>query len=145
MEWWLSASRAARSAACTMRTRGRARLPSASRGNSAAGPFARRDEPPSRSGRGLRPRGCGGPAAAGRGGGRARAPPSQAQHRLLFISGQTPVKLDGRVRDGFEAQCRLAWRNVEAQLAAAGMSLDNIVLHRTFLADRRYAMTNRLV
>jgi 2-iminobutanoate/2-iminopropanoate deaminase len=65
--------------------------------------------------------------------------------RLLFISGQTPVALDGSVPQGFEAQCRLAWRNVEAQLAAAGMGLDNIVLHRTFLADRRYGMTNRAV
>jgi 2-iminobutanoate/2-iminopropanoate deaminase len=65
--------------------------------------------------------------------------------RLLFISGQTPVALDGSVPQGFEAQCRLAWRNVEAQLEAAGMCLDNIVLHRTFLADRRYAMANRAV
>lgn len=69
----------------------------------------------------------------------------QGHTRLLFISGQTPVALDGSVPEGFEAQCRLAWRNVEAQLAAAGMSLDNIVMHRTFLADRRYGMANRAV
>lgn len=65
--------------------------------------------------------------------------------RLLFISGQIPVALDGSVPDGFEAQCRLAWRNVEAQLEAAGMTLDNLVLHRTYLADRRYALANRAV
>jgi enamine deaminase RidA (YjgF/YER057c/UK114 family) len=65
--------------------------------------------------------------------------------RMLFISGQTPVDASGQVPEGFEAQCRLAWKNVEAQLTAAGMSLDNLVMHRTYLADRRYALTNRAV
>lgn len=65
--------------------------------------------------------------------------------RLLFVSGQTPVEADGTVPEGFEAQCRLAWKNVEAQLAAAEMSLDNLVMHRTYLADRRYALANRAV
>jgi enamine deaminase RidA (YjgF/YER057c/UK114 family) len=51
--------------------------------------------------------------------------------RVLFISGQTPTGLDGKAPEGFAAQCRLAWRNIEAQLKAAGMSLDNIVMHRT--------------
>jgi enamine deaminase RidA (YjgF/YER057c/UK114 family) len=65
--------------------------------------------------------------------------------RILFVSGQTPTDLAGKAPAGFEAQCRLAWRNVEAQLKAAGMTLDNIVMHRTYLADRRDAMTNRAV
>ena len=65
--------------------------------------------------------------------------------RTLFISGQTPTDLDGKVPEGFAAQCRLAWRNIEAQLKAADMSLDNIVMHRTYLADRRYALENRAV
>jgi 2-iminobutanoate/2-iminopropanoate deaminase len=30
-------------------------------------------------------------------------------------------------------------------MARAGMGLDNIVMHRSFLADRRYAMANRTV
>ncbi len=51
--------------------------------------------------------------------------------RLLFVSGQIPLGIDGTVPEGFEAQCRLAWRNVEAQLKAAGMTLDNLVMHRT--------------
>lgn len=59
--------------------------------------------------------------------------------------GQTPMRADGSVPEGFEAQCRLAWRNVVAQLAAAGMTLDNLVIHRTFLADRRRTMQNRAV
>jgi 2-iminobutanoate/2-iminopropanoate deaminase len=78
-------------------------------------------------------------------GGYSQALELQAHTRLLFISGQIPVALDGSVPEGFEAQCRLAWQNVEAQLKAAGMSLDNIVLHRTFLADRRYTMANGAV
>ena len=39
----------------------------------------------------------------------------------------------------------IAWRNVEAQLEAAGMTLDNLVMHRTYLADRRYTTLNRAV
>jgi len=65
--------------------------------------------------------------------------------RTLFISGQTPVDPNGNVPDGFTAQCRLAWKNVEAQLQAAEMSLENVVKHTTFLADRRYTMENRSV
>jgi len=64
---------------------------------------------------------------------------------MLFVSGQIPVAADGSVPEGFEPQCRLAWRNVEAQLEAAGMSLDNLVMHRTYLADRRYTAINRAV
>jgi 2-iminobutanoate/2-iminopropanoate deaminase len=66
-------------------------------------------------------------------------------NRTLFISGQTPTTPDGKAPEGFTAQCRLAWRNIEAQLQAAGMTLDNIVMHRTYLADRRYALENRAV
>jgi 2-iminobutanoate/2-iminopropanoate deaminase len=65
--------------------------------------------------------------------------------RMLFISGQIPVAADGGVPEDFEAQCRLAWKNVEAQLKAAGMTLENLVMHRTYLADRRYTTLNRAV
>lgn len=65
--------------------------------------------------------------------------------RMLFVSGQIPVAADGSVPGDFEAQCRLAWSNVEAQLKAAGMTLDNLVMHRTYLADRRYTVLNRAV
>ena len=65
--------------------------------------------------------------------------------KMLFVSGQIPVGADGSVPEGFEAQCRLAWRNIEAHLEAAGMTLDNLVMHRTYLADRSYALLNRAV
>ncbi|WOH67625.1 RidA family protein [Bradyrhizobium sp. BWA-3-5] len=65
--------------------------------------------------------------------------------RMLFISGQIPVAADGTVPQDFEAQCRLAWSNIEAQLKAASMTLDNLVMHRTYLADRGYTTINRAV
>ena len=65
--------------------------------------------------------------------------------RTLFVSGQIPVAADGSVPQDFEAQCRLAWSNVEAQLKAAGMTLDNVVMHRAYLADRTYTTINRAV
>jgi 2-iminobutanoate/2-iminopropanoate deaminase len=63
--------------------------------------------------------------------------------RLVFVSGQIPVDPDGAVPAGFAAQCRRAWANVEAQLRAAEMTLDNIVKVTTFLADRAHGLENR--
>ncbi|MGH9767484.1 MAG: RidA family protein [Blastocatellia bacterium] len=62
--------------------------------------------------------------------------------RLLFISGQVPVDKDERVPPDFKSQCRLAWANVESQLEAAGMTLDNLVKVTTFLSDRRHREEN---
>jgi enamine deaminase RidA (YjgF/YER057c/UK114 family) len=63
--------------------------------------------------------------------------------RLLFISGQVPVSQDGNVPADFPSQCRLAWRNVLAQLHAANMSIENLVKVTTFLADRQFGLVNR--
>ncbi|MGE0715853.1 MAG: RidA family protein [Alphaproteobacteria bacterium] len=63
--------------------------------------------------------------------------------RILFVSGQVPSTVDGTVPPDFAAQARLAWANVEAQLRAAGMTLDNLAKVTIFLADRKYAMENR--
>ena len=63
--------------------------------------------------------------------------------RLLFVSGQIPVSRDGQVPNDFPSQCRLAWRNVMAQLHAADMSIENLVKVTTFLADRQYGLVNR--
>lgn len=64
------------------------------------------------------------------------------QERLLFVSGQTPETANGDVPADFASQCRLVWSNVEAQLRAAGMSLDNLVKVTTFLSDRRHGPEN---
>jgi enamine deaminase RidA (YjgF/YER057c/UK114 family) len=83
----------------------------------------------------------------------APAPPSRysqalevkGAQRLLFVSGQIPVAKDGSVPKDFRAQARQAWANVESQLRAAGMTLDNVVKVTIFLASRRDAMENRAV
>jgi 2-iminobutanoate/2-iminopropanoate deaminase len=82
------------------------------------------------------------PKAAG---GYAQAVEVEGAKRLLFISGQIPVTVAGEIPNGFEEQCRLVWRNVEAQLRTADMSLDNLVKTTTFLSDRAYAMANRAI
>lgn len=83
------------------------------------------------------------------------SPPTQGEYpqavevtdarRWLFLSGQIPVGPDGELAPDFEAQCRQVWANVEAQLKAADMTLDNLVKVTTFLSDRRYALENRRV
>ena len=40
--------------------------------------------------------------------------------RTLYISGQVGVRMDGRVPEDAAEQSRLAFRNLEAQLRAAG-------------------------
>jgi len=66
----------------------------------------------------------------------------EAPRRWLFVSGQTPTDEAGAAPEAFEDQCRLAWRNVERQLTAAGMGLDDLVKVTVFLADRRYREAN---
>ena len=78
-------------------------------------------------------------------GGYAQAVALEGANRLVFVSGQIPVDLDGNVPEGFVDQARLAWRNLGAQLEAAGMSLDNLVKVTIFLSDRRYGLENRQV
>jgi 2-iminobutanoate/2-iminopropanoate deaminase len=62
--------------------------------------------------------------------------------RLVFVSGQPPWARDAPPPDGFEAQCRLAWRNVEQVLIEAGLSLRNLAKITTYLSDRRYGDDN---
>jgi 2-iminobutanoate/2-iminopropanoate deaminase len=65
--------------------------------------------------------------------------------RLLFVSGQVPVRPDDTMPADFASQCRVVWANIERQLRDAGMSLDNIVKVTTFLSDRRYRAENSIV
>ncbi|TMM34923.1 MAG: RidA family protein [Actinobacteria bacterium] len=58
--------------------------------------------------------------------------------QLLFISGQAPQTPDGFVPDSFEDQCRLTWRNLVAVLAAADMTVGNLVRVTITLSDLRY-------
>jgi enamine deaminase RidA (YjgF/YER057c/UK114 family) len=79
------------------------------------------------------------PAPAG---GYAQAVEVRNATRILYLSGQIPVTKQGEPPAGFEAQCRRVWDNLEAQLRAGGMSLDNLVKVTTYLADRRHAAAN---
>jgi len=85
------------------------------------------------------------PDAPQPGGGYSQAIRVDPGASLLFISGQIPVDSVGVVPADFAAQCRLVWRNVEAQLAAAGMGLANLVKVTTFLADRAYREENSAI
>lgn len=65
--------------------------------------------------------------------------------RILHISGQVPETPDRTVPAGFEAQARLVWKNIFAQLAAADMTADNIVKVTTLLTDRALMVENRAI
>lgn len=66
----------------------------------------------------------------------------EAPTRWLFVSGQIPVDTAGQVPAAFEEQCRLVWRNVETQLQAGGMTLQDLVKITVFLSDRQYREAN---
>ena len=55
---------------------------------------------------------------------------------LIFVSGQVPREpLTGLVPDGIEAQTRLALKNVETILHAAGASMEDVVKVTAYLVD----------
>jgi enamine deaminase RidA (YjgF/YER057c/UK114 family) len=62
---------------------------------------------------------------------------------LLFVSGQIPETTDGQIPETFTEQAAVVWRNVLAQLAAAGMSVNHLVKVTTSLFSRDYAVENR--
>ena len=55
--------------------------------------------------------------------------------RTLYISGQVGQTTDGTIPDDIAEQSRPAWQNLEAQLRAAGMTLDNLVKITTILPN----------
>lgn len=65
--------------------------------------------------------------------------------RLLFISGEIPTREDGSLPDRFEEQCEAVWRNIEAVLASAGMTITNLVKVTTFLTDRSQVEANGVI
>ncbi|WP_341897875.1 RidA family protein [Ferrovibrio terrae] len=65
--------------------------------------------------------------------------------RILFISGQIGAAPDGSVPPDFESQARNVWRNIEAVLAEAGMSFDNLVKTTSFLTDHSQLIPNRKI
>ncbi len=55
--------------------------------------------------------------------------------RTLYLSGQVGVAADGSIPETAEAQAVLAWRNLQAQLHAAGMTIENLVKTTTIVPD----------
>lgn len=68
----------------------------------------------------------------------ATAPLSQvaASGDLVFLSGQVPLDPDGRIEgDDIETQARRALANLQSNLAAAGLSLRDVIKVNGYLAD----------
>ena len=60
-----------------------------------------------------------------------------AAARTLYVSGQAGVRDDDQlVEGGFEPQCRQAIANIETVLAAAGMTLRDVVKINAYLTRR---------
>jgi 2-iminobutanoate/2-iminopropanoate deaminase len=62
--------------------------------------------------------------------------------RLLFVAGTMGLDSDGAPGKALDEQLGLVWRNIGAILAAAGMTVDNIVRLSTYLRDASYADAN---
>ena len=62
--------------------------------------------------------------------------------RLLFISGQVPVRPDGSLPADFEGQCHAVWDNLLAVLASARMRPEHLVKVTTYLTSRDQAEIN---
>lgn len=65
--------------------------------------------------------------------------------RTLHIAGQVPVAPDGSVPEGFEAQARQVWANLDRLLEQAGMERRDLVKVTTFLSDRQHREANARV
>lgn len=71
-------------------------------------------------------------------GGWAQANSVAGATQFLFISGQVPTGADGVVPEDITEQSHLVWANLKAQLAAADMTLENVVKLTIFLTDQSY-------
>jgi 2-iminobutanoate/2-iminopropanoate deaminase len=63
--------------------------------------------------------------------------------RTLYLSGQVGIAADGSLPESAEVQATLAWKNLHAQLRAAGMDLGNLVKTTTIVPDRADAAAVR--
>jgi enamine deaminase RidA (YjgF/YER057c/UK114 family) len=66
---------------------------------------------------------------------RNRYSPAIRSNGFLFVSGQVGSREDGTPEPDLQAQVRLAFRNLQAVLAAAGCSFDDVVDVTVFMVD----------
>lgn len=64
-----------------------------------------------------------------------RYSPAIRSNGFLFVSGQVGSREDGSPEPDLEAQARLAFRNLNAVLAAAGCTFDDVVDVTVFIVD----------
>ncbi|MGN8083010.1 RidA family protein [Variovorax sp. 22077] len=64
-----------------------------------------------------------------------RYSPAIRSNGFLFVSGQVGSREDGSPEPDLEAQARLAFKNLNAVLAAAGCTFDDVVDVTVFIAD----------
>jgi len=61
-----------------------------------------------------------------------------AGHRIVLASGQLGIDENDAIPPGVEAQTRLCFANIRAILAAAGMSLQDIVRINSYVTGREH-------
>lgn len=66
---------------------------------------------------------------------RNRYSPAVRANGLLFVSGQVGSREDGSMEPDLEAQVRRAFENLNAILAAAGCSFDDVIDATIFMVD----------
>lgn len=66
---------------------------------------------------------------------RNRYSPAVRANGLLFVSGQVGSREDGSVEPDLEAQVRRAFENLNAILAAAGCTFDDVIDATIFMVD----------
>ncbi len=53
----------------------------------------------------------------------------------LYIAGQVGIAADGKLAEGFEAQCDIVWNNIKAILEDAGMGCEDLVKVNIYLTN----------
>ena len=70
----------------------------------------------------------------------------RGESRILFISGLNGYENDGiTMPESFDGQAELIWKHLTTILASAGMTVNNLVSLRTYLADPKYDEANALM
>jgi 2-iminobutanoate/2-iminopropanoate deaminase len=72
----------------------------------------------------------------------AHAVEVRAPSRLLFVAGTMGLDADGTPPATLAEQLDVIWRNLLTILAAAGMTVDNVVRVTSYLRDAAYADSN---
>src|SRR5271167_3557872 len=57
--------------------------------------------------------------------------------RLIYLSGQIPVRADGTTPEGIQAQATVCWENITAILKAAGLGIDSLIRTTQYLVDTK--------